>query len=82
MGWAHGFVAGRDVGYGVEATCDKRGCENVIDRGLGYVCGDFPHYWFDDQPGCGMFYCGEHDTGVGPRGGCGHRQRKPWGRVL
>lgn len=41
MGWAIGYDTtwGRDIGYGVPATCDYPSCTEAIDRGLGYVCG-------------------------------------------
>lgn len=68
MGYAHYTLSdGREAGYGVEATCDKSGCETEIDRGLGYLCGQNPDGWRDaDEPGCGNYYCethryGEHD---------------------
>lgn len=62
MGYAHYTLPdGREAGYGVEATCDKDGCETEIDRGLGYLCGDYPDGWRDDEaPGCGNYYCGPH----------------------
>lgn len=72
---------GRQIGYEIEATCDRRGCETEIDRGLGYLCGDLPHRPFDAQPGCSMYFCGEHDTLIGSRGGCRHRQTKPYGKT-
>lgn len=84
MGYAFYFNEdGRPAGYGVMATCDKRGCDNRIDRGLGYLCGDDPHGIYSDEPGCGRYYCPEHLSWVGPRGGCSHRRRgKAWGETL
>jgi hypothetical protein len=83
MGWA--FVGtdyyGREAGYGIQATCDKRGCNEVIDRGLGYICGDMHHGPFDMEPGCGRFYCEDHRGWVGDRGGCRHRGKKAWSRT-
>lgn len=78
MGWAYCGKDhfGREIGYGIMATCDKRGCDAVIDRGLGYLCGKMHR---DDESGCNMYFCGDHLTGVGPRGGCAHRQAKPYG---
>jgi hypothetical protein len=73
---------GRPAGYGVLATCDRRGCAAEIDRGLAYLCGDTPHGPLDAAPGCGFYFCGDHLAFVGPRGGCGHRQRRAWGRTL
>lgn len=54
MSWAIGYddKNHRDIGYGVPAKCDYPDCEEMINRGLGYVCGgDF---------GCGLFFCSEH----------------------
>ena len=74
---------GRFGGYMVLATCDKFGCENEIDRGLGYLCGDNPHDFWSDEPGCGRYYCADHLGWVGDRGGCTHRRRgKAWGKTL
>lgn len=43
MGFAFGEVGGREVGYGVDAICEHPfGCDNQIDRGLAYACGDWP----------------------------------------
>ena len=58
MGWA--FCGensqGREIGYGVEATCDGD-CGKIIDRGLGYVCGTMHE---ENDNGCGFFYaCGD-----------------------
>jgi hypothetical protein len=59
MSWAVGFDSnwGRDIGYGVPATCDHPGCGASIDRGLSYVCGGEP-YGGDD--GCGLYFCSVH----------------------
>ena len=82
MGYAFYYVGDRPAGYGVLATCDKRGCENEIDRGLGYLCGTEPHKWSDAADGCGFYFCGDHASYLGLRGGCAHRQRKAWGKTL
>lgn len=55
MGWAHGIIDGREVGYGVEAICDHGGCDTKIDRGLAYRCGG-P----DFDVGCGGYFCAAH----------------------
>lgn len=71
------------AGYMVIATCDKRGCDEQIDRGLGYICGDEPHWGLvSDEPGCGRYYCGKHLGWVGPRGGCPHRGKRAWGKTI
>jgi len=59
MGWSIGFDSNwnRDIGYGVPAICDYPGCNEKIDRGLSYVCGDEPYGGGD---GCGLYFCGKH----------------------
>jgi hypothetical protein len=58
MGWAYGTNnAGREVGYGVESTCDKPECDEAIDRGLYFVCGSMHD---GDEHGCGRYFCDEH----------------------
>jgi hypothetical protein len=80
MGYGYYTTRGADgemrpTGYMVIATCDKRGCDNRIDRGLGHLCGTEPHDPSSDEPGCGRYYCAEHLGWVGPRGGCPHPNR-------
>lgn len=59
MGWARGEAAdGRAIGYGVEAICDFPGCDEEIDRGLGYCCGSMHDSANDD--GCGKYFCEKH----------------------
>jgi hypothetical protein len=60
MSWAVGYDSrwGRDIGYGVPATCDHPGCGAAIDRGLAYVCAGSEPYGGED--GCGLYFCGEH----------------------
>jgi hypothetical protein len=88
MGYGFYFVdsapygSTRPAGYGVVATCDKRGCAAEIDRGLGYLCGTEPHGPLDESPGCGRYFCADHLGWVGPRGGCSHRQSRPYGLTL
>lgn len=62
MGWEIGFDHNwkRDIGYGVRAYCDQPGCNVVIDRGLGFVCGGEP---YGGDEGCGLFFCGDHRRG-------------------
>ena len=58
MGWAYGTNnQGREIGYGVEATCDDGGCEAKIDRGVSYVCGGEHD---GGEKGCGRYFCGDH----------------------
>ena len=63
MGYGYYTLSdGREAGYGVEADCDREGCTERIDRGLGYLCGDNPYGHSDpDEPGCGFYFCGEHE---------------------
>jgi hypothetical protein len=79
VSWAAGIDGGRLVGYGIPATCDRRGCKAVIDRGLGWRCGETRNLT-ETGYGCGRFYCEDHLDVVGPRGGCRHRGREAWGR--
>jgi len=60
MGWSLGFDNkwGRDIGYGVPATCDQPGCDVKIDRGLAYVCAHQQPYGGED--GCGLYFCHAH----------------------
>src|SRR5688572_13248939 len=59
MGWSYGVTPeGREVGYGVEATCDLDGCEATIDRGLGYLCGQMHGEQEDGR--CGGYFCMDH----------------------
>lgn len=58
MGWSYGTNAkGREVGYGVRATCDEEGCGAEIDRGLAYVCGGMHD---GGEHGCGHYFCTGH----------------------
>jgi hypothetical protein len=80
MGWAYGIAHdGREIGYGVEATCDQPGCDAKIDRGIGYLCGDHAGLAVvldgADGPGCGRYYCGQHNYFLSEDGSCDHRVR-------
>lgn len=55
MGWSVGYKNDRWIGYGVPAICDQPKCGESIDRGLGYLCGDF-----SGNKGCGLFFCADH----------------------
>jgi hypothetical protein len=70
MGWAIGFVGGRDVGYGVPCTCEYPACKKKIDRGLAYVCGDFPG---SDEFGCSGYFCYKHLSYYKDDQGKGHQ---------
>lgn len=80
MGWSIGYDDNwkRDVGYGVPAYCDHPECNEVIHRGLAYVCGGDI---FGGERGCGLFFCGRHMTcsAFGPQlcDRCA-RRRKPF----
>lgn len=60
MGWALGFDKNwnRDVGYGVPAFCDHPECNEVIDRGLAFVCCEEEMY--GGENGCGLYFCPKH----------------------
>ena len=65
MGWSHGIVEGKHVGYGVRAKCEHPGCNAKIGRGLAYKCGN------DIGSGdgfCNGFFCYDHLHHLG-RGG-------------
>lgn len=71
MGWASGTNAeGREVGYSVEATCDDPLCDEAIDRGLAYCCGDMHD---GGQRGCGRYFCHTHLYGSSLCAGCDER---------
>ncbi len=59
MGWSIGYDSNwqRDIGYGVPAYCDHPKCSEVIDRGLGCVCGGEP---YGGEKGCGLYFCENH----------------------
>lgn len=59
MGWASCGTdsEGRPIGYGYEGTCDHDGCEEEIDRGLSYVCGEMHG---EDEYSCEKYFCNKH----------------------
>lgn len=58
MGYAYYTLAdGRDAGCGIAAVCDEDGCDEKIDRGLAYLCGDNPH---GSEYGCAHYFCDQH----------------------
>ena len=62
MGWSIGYDDNwqRDVGYGVPSICDHPDCNEEIDRGLSYVCGNDIK---GGEHGCGLYFCGKHKSG-------------------
>ena len=62
MSWAVGYDSEwkRDIGYGVPSICDHPDCNEEIDRGLGYVCGNGV---YGGEDGCGLFFCSKHQVG-------------------
>lgn len=62
MGWQIGYDTQwkRDIGYGVPALCDHPDCNEVIDRGLGFVCAEQRPY--GGENGCGLFFCEAHSV--------------------
>lgn len=69
MGWATCGKddLGRDIGYAIEAICDLPSCDEKIDRGLYYCCGDMHG---GGEYGCGRYFCGEHIYFGGPESLC------------
>lgn len=77
MGWMFCGTdsKGRQIGYGVPATCDYPGCTTKIDRGLSYACGgmhgdgtsirDIP-----DGYSCEDYFCTKHQKVVEINGHC------------
>ena len=71
MGWSYAVLEdGREVGYGVEATCEHPGCEAQIDRGLAYACGGLDAVIGRSEIGCGHHFCYEHLFLGGPAQMC------------
>ncbi|HEV7451421.1 MAG TPA: hypothetical protein VGO16_08545 [Pseudonocardiaceae bacterium] len=63
-----------EAGYAVEDVCHEDGCEEQIDRGLTYLCGEQPGVAADGA--CGRWFCVDHlylkPGGEGQRcGDCG-----------
>lgn len=59
MGWSNCGTdsKGRPIGYAFEATCDHPGCNEPIDRGLGYACGGMHG---ENEYSCEGYFCSEH----------------------
>lgn len=46
-----------EAGYLIEDICHDPECEEKIDRGLSFLCGQFPG---GDEYGCGWYFCDSH----------------------
>ncbi len=59
MGWGDCGTDsnGRNIGYVFEALCDHNGCNEKIDRGLAYACGNMHG---ETEFGCEKYFCDEH----------------------
>ncbi|MFB6392583.1 hypothetical protein [Polymorphospora lycopeni] len=58
MGYAfYTLPNGREAGYDVPDTCNLDGCNEQIDRGMAYLCGEEPG---GDEYGCGGYFCYGH----------------------
>jgi hypothetical protein len=78
MSWAIGYDEKwkRDIGYGVPAYCDSPRCTRVINRGLGYVCGNAP---YGGEKGCGLYFCELHQKdGYQRCSRCHHYNKTPY----
>lgn len=77
MGWSIGYDTnwGRDIGYGVPATCDHPECNEKIDRGLSFICGAEP---YGGKKGCGLYFCHAHLQGYPQRCERCAKRRKPF----
>jgi len=65
MGYAYYELPdGREAGYAVEDVCNFPGCTEEIDRGLGYLCGEWPKglapQYDQGLFGCGDYFCEIH----------------------
>lgn len=59
MGWGNCGTdsQGRPIGYNHNAICDHPGCNEQIDRGLAFACGDMHG---EDEVSCEKYFCGDH----------------------
>lgn len=77
MGYARYTTPLGEAGYGLEDVCHRDGCEEQIDRGLTYLCGERPGVAADGA--CGRWFCPDHlhvTPGGGQRcGACGGAPR-------
>lgn len=56
MGYQVYKVGERYGGYGVPATCEYPTCNEEIDRGISFACGDEPF----SEIGCDRYFCSKH----------------------
>ena len=61
MGYQVYQVGDRWGGYGVPAICEHPDCNEEIDRGMPYACGEEPF----SEYGCDRYFCGKHKEMVG-----------------
>lgn len=61
MGYAVYKVGPRWGGYGVSAVCEHPDCNEEIDRGMSYACGDEPF----SELGCDRYFCEKHKKYTG-----------------
>lgn len=61
MGYSHGVYTidgvPRHIGYGWQCVCDEPGCDKRINRGMAYLCGEWPG---ETERGCGRYFCEDH----------------------
>lgn len=60
MGWSDCGVnpdTGDKMGYAHSGVCAQEGCDEKIDHGLAYVCGDMHE---GGEHGCGRYFCYSH----------------------
>ena len=56
MGYQVYKVNHRFGGYGVPAICEHPNCNEEINRGMPYACGEEPF----SEVGCDRYFCGKH----------------------
>lgn len=56
MGYQVYQVGKRFGGYGVPTICEHPDCNEEIDRGVSYACGDEPF----SEIGCDRYFCSKH----------------------
>lgn len=61
MGYAVYDVGNRKGGYGVPCYCEHPECNEEIDRGMSFACGDAPF----SEVGCDRYFCEKHRSYTG-----------------